>query len=207
MRLRLVSCRRESKRRSPVGSLRVNLRPALPAQPFWSARGRPCGHSGSLCVTALLKRRPAAALRKISGRARLVSRASRLPWQPRRMPYFPVLAAKSRFSCIGQALPFWFWNGVAEFASGIHPKTHRLANIFQGFSLCISMGGTAGKFWNFRDKSVVCVAPKNNDFIFIHRIHLPVHILQSHHAPAELDKASLCSPQKIKNQFFPFAHD
>ena len=71
-----------------------------------------------------------------------------------------------------QAPSFRLWNWIAEFSCRPYPKTHGIASIPQRFGLRLAVGHTAGKFRHFCDKSLIIVAPVDDDFVLVH-IHSP----------------------------------
>jgi hypothetical protein len=49
-----------------------------------------------------------------------------------------------------------------------NPQLNRLMGIGKGLFCGLSMGHTTGQFWHFGNKSIVFLAPIDDDFVLVH---------------------------------------
>jgi len=67
-----------------------------------------------------------------------------------------------------EATTFGFRNWISEFLRGLDPKTDSFLCVRQGRLLRGTVCGTPGKLRHFGHKSLVLVAPIDNDFVLVH---------------------------------------
>ena len=70
--------------------------------------------------------------------------------------------------CVHEATTLGFRDRVTEFAGSIQPELDSLLGVVQCLALRLTVGLAARELWDFRDESVVFVAPEDNDFVSVH---------------------------------------
>jgi len=82
------------------------------------------------------------------------------------MPMFAV----SCYLCVDKAMPLRFRDAIVELPCRPYPEPNSSLSVLEGRLVCVPVGHTARKFGDVRYKSVILLAPINDDFILSHRL-------------------------------------
>lgn len=70
-----------------------------------------------------------------------------------------------------QKAPLWFRDWAAEFSRGFDPLADHHLHVGDRLRIGSTVRGTPRKLWYFRDEGLIFLAPVDDDFVAVFRLH------------------------------------